>query len=358
MLSACTPEPPEPSPAPDVDLSVSLGFDDVTAGPARHRALAEKLGSVKATGVSLAVGRPDWTAFDWPAHPDTRAAGTTDHVRDAIATLAPDGRGGRREITLVIDVFAPRLLAQFPAEAGVDAHGAASELRPGAAAYYSGTVGRRVVELCGASAERYRPTRVALTELFLEDTYSDADLALYRSLTGRDDWPRTPDGTIDETHESLDEFRVAVVNNLVGRCAEAAGRHGVGLEADVRAPWDAPAGSRRDSGHDYPALMMIADRLTIWNYFAINDRDPQYSSTITAGLRDSLGADALDRVTMSVGLWASGDGEAGGSGAITPDALAAGLAASATNGVTSVAVTPASLMTDAHWAALADLRNR
>lgn len=354
LIVGCTaaPVPPTPEPPPaETHLAVGVGFEDLD--DAEH--LARHLDEVGAAGVTLAVGRPDWVAFDWTAHPDA-AASEEDRVAAALAKLGVDGEGRAREVTLVIDTLAPRMIEADPGAAGVDAKGRRSDLLPGAAAYLSGDIGRRVVELCGTVAERYRPQRVALTELILDATFSDADLVAFRALTGRADWPRDDDGDLDPSSPAIAEFKARVAADLTSRCAGATHPHGVAVDVDVRANWDDPSRDRRDSGHDYARLLAAGDHLTVWNYFPLNDRSPAYSREITAGLGRQLGADGVRRVTMSVGLWAGKGGDhaenTGRDGVLAPQAMAAGVEDSLTNGVTRVSVTPASLMSHEHWAAL------
>lgn len=341
-------------------LTVGVGFENVTGSADELRTLAGRLDEVGASGVTIGIGRPDWVAFPWDAHPDTWAikGRLDDRVRVAMDELGTSGSGRQREVTLVIDVLAPRLIEDHPEEAGVSADGERSDLFPGAASYRDGVIGKRIVELCAATAERYRPDRIALTELILDQSFSDADLAAYRDLTGNRDWPRDNDGDLDTDDPSLATFRSEIAADLAGRCDAAAAPHGVQTDVDVRAAWDDPTGNRAESGHDYELLLTRVDRLTIWNYYALNGRDPAWSEELTAGLRDSLGRQGVRRITVSVGLWADGDGDVAAyedeerTMILTPNAMAEGVRASLTNGVTSVSVTPASRMTDQHWAAL------
>ncbi|MDO5683315.1 MAG: hypothetical protein Q4G46_10860 [Propionibacteriaceae bacterium] len=337
-------------------LTVGVGFEDVSDGDLDS--LADRLDAVGAGGVTIAVGRPDWVAFEWPEHPETEAT-SSDRVRRAVDVLGQGPKGQQREVTLVIDVLAPRLIEEHPDEAAVGANGKESGLFASPAALRDGVIGSRIVELCGVTAERYRPDRIALTELILDQSFSDADKRVYRQITGRPDWPRDHKGRIDTEHRSLATFRSEVAADLVERCATAAEKHGVRTDVDVRAAWQDPTGNRAESGHDYRLLLTRADHLTVWNYFALNDAEPAVSEDLTAGLRTSLG-DRIGQVTMSVGLWADGDGDAATeddkeNAVLPPAAMAEGVRASLTNGVTTVSVTPASRMTEEHWAALAGL---
>ena len=335
-------------------LTIGFGFEDVIDPTTDWEAINARLDEVGAKGVTLAVGRPEWVAFPWEGHEEVWASGVTsgtDLVADAVAAIGTAPDGSARYITLVVDTLAPATIAAEPDLAAVDHDRNTSESFPGAAAL-EGTIGDNVVALVAAAAERYEPDVIALTELIVESTYSDADFEAFVADTGAD----PEDGWPDHNGEELGAWRSSVVANLSERATEAAHEFGVELDVDVRTNWDVPGGDRLESGHDYELLLQSADRLTVWNYFPLNDREPSYSAEITAGLADRFSQSELDRITMSVGLWISGsDMGATTDSALAPDAMAEAVRESATNGITSVSVTPHSMMTDAHWEALAAL---
>ncbi len=356
-MTACTGPSPRPVPPAPGDatphLTIGVGFEAL----GDVHTLEDRLDEVGAAGVSIAVGRPDWVAFAWEEQPDATAS-RDDRVAHAIEHLGTRADGTPREVTLVIDALAPRLIADDEDLAGVWPDGEVSDLLPGATAWAQGEVGERIGALCGTLAQRYSPDRIALTELLLDATFSDVDLAAYRAATGARDWPRTRVGAIDTAHPSLDRFRADAATALTERCAERARPHGAEVDVDVRVNWDAPGSDRLDSGHAYDRLLDAGGRLTLWNYFALNDRAPADSAALAEGLARRFGPD-LEHVTVSVGLWAGSGGDNAAAnaidGVVTPAAMAAGVEASLTHGVRRVSVTPASLMTDEHWAALAAL---
>ena len=102
---------------------VSYGFEDLVE--ARDGASeAQRLDAVGSNAVSISVGRPEWTAFALDDHPQSisdAASARGDLVQPALDALA-DGR----EVTLVVDAFAPSTLAQQPALAGEHADGSRS----------------------------------------------------------------------------------------------------------------------------------------------------------------------------------------------------------------------------------------
>lgn len=341
-----TSEPPDETSAPH--LTIGFGFEDLQA--TEWEDVAQRLDAVGADGITLAVGRPEWTAFPWPGHEERWAAGVEagdDVVADVLDQIATAADGREREVTLVIDTLMPQALEQNPELAGVSDDRDTSDAFPNATAA-AGAVGEEIVALCGAVAERYQPDRIALTELILEHTYTDSDLEMFAEWAERD----VDEGWPDHVDPLLGEWRASIITDLVARCGEAAGEWGTVVDMDVRANWDEPGGDRLESGHAYAALLDSGANLTVWNYFPLNDRSPEYSAEIAAGLAQRFTPEELDRVTLSVGLWTDGDDDSAGAateGVLAPADLEAALTSSIEGGARRVSVTPHSMMTEAHW---------
>jgi hypothetical protein len=337
-----------PSNAVPSERSVSFGFEDVVTDEPRWDEYARRLGEVRATAVSLGVGRVDWAAFPWGRYPDASASAVRDTGRDYVAeALAALARvpGHRRTVTLTIDALAPRLISATPRLAGTDAAGGRSELFASVSALDGGEVGRRIVEMTRDVCARYRPDRVALTELLFDHhTFGPEDLESYRRVARRRDWPRTADGTIDTADPSIGRWRSRAIASLLEQVSTVAAGYGVSVDMDVRAPWHDPDGDRALSGHDYGILLDSCDRLTIWNYFGLSDSGPGFGAEISR----SLATRFPGRYVMSTGLWAQGEET------VTAQDLARSLAAVQEAGAGAVSVTPASLMTAGHWSAVAD----
>jgi hypothetical protein len=329
------------------ERAISFGFEDVVTDQPRWEEYARRLHEVRATTVSLSVGRVDWAAFPWTRYPKesssvVRATGR-DYVAEALAALE-QGPGGRRTVTLTIDALAPRLIGTMPELAGTDSTGGREELFASVSALESGEVGRRIVAMTAEICGRYRPDRVALTELLFDShTFGPQDLQSYQRAARRRDWPRTAAGEIDTEHPSIGRWRSRAIASLLDRVSAVAAGYGVAVDMDVRAPWHNPAGDRPLSGHDYEILLTSCDRLTMWNYFGLNGVDPAYGAEVVR----SLATRFPERFVMSTGLWGQGDAP------VSAEDLARSLAAVQEAGAGAVSVTPASLMTDAHWAAVA-----
>lgn len=365
-MSACAPSGPGGGDGPRAvaaQRSVNFGFEDITDPHTDWAAVDAQLEAAGVNAVSVAVGRPDWTAFDWPAHPDATSPDVADIEGDPVALAlshlreAPDGEA--RTITVTIDVFAPRMLADDPDLAGVDAHGNRSDLYASASALHEGAVGQRIDELV-AHAATYGANRVALTELmFDEHTFGDDDLELFQQMTGAQDWPRTPDGDIDTASPEVHQWRSEVVGDVVARAAGHAHAGGADLAMDVRVDWDDPAAGRPDSGHDYGRLYEAADHVVLWAYPGLSQVDPARTGQLTRALL----AEGWDphSFTVSVGLWADSTAHAsdpadGGdtSDTLSADQLLTAVDDAAAAGAQSVSVTPASMLDTGHWDVLED----
>ena len=345
-----------PTVVPDEERSVSVDFGIVTDPGTDWAAIDLHLDAAAANGVELNAGRVEFTAFDWPAHPETAAEPGTDHLSRAARALHESADGTTRQVGLIVDAYVPEWIKADPSVAGVSADGRRSPYQASASELAHGDVGDRLVEYVAALGERYDPSRVAVTELFLNQySFGADDLELYREMTGADDWPRDADGEIDESATELGVWRSEVIADLLTRMRTALdgvrGGEGTQIELamDVRVDWDDPAAGAPSSGHDYEILLGAADRLVVWAYVGPRDHSPAEVEGLTADL-EGAGFD-MSRFTMSVGLWA-GSADADPPQVISPELMVETLGAAATHGVTDVNVTPLSHLSDAHWEAL------
>jgi hypothetical protein len=129
----------------------------------------------------------------------------------------------------------------------------------------------------------------------------------------------------------------------VERAAAAAHRHGKPLYLDVAASWRDLKRDGRDHGHDYLRLLRHADRLVVWNYFALEGKPPAASKELAERLSATL---PEGRWTMSIGLWGP-DGKV-----VSAEELSAAVAAALEGGASRIWVTPNDQITPAHWDAL------
>lgn len=334
------------------ERGVGIGFEDVVSDDPAWSELGKRLVAVKATALSIAVGRTDWTAFPWENRLTNQASLVRetgrDYVREAVDELTSGFPADQRpRITLTIDALIPGWISRDAEVAGINPDGDESESFASLSALATGPVGDELVRLAEEVCERYRPEKLCLTELMFDNyTFGLDDLDHFREHTDLEDWPRTADHQIDTEHEVIAGWRSDALADLLRRIRTAAATFNVALEMDVRASWDDPGGDRALSGHDYGILLESVDRIAVWNYFALNDRAPEYAGNVTSALRQQFD----DRFVISTGLWAEGEGAV-----VSPEDMVNSLSAVAAAGATAYSVTPASLMTRKHWETLADL---
>ena len=346
------------SPRPAQTRSMSIDFDIVTNPDTDWEAINRNLTQGGANAVALGAGRVEFTAFDWPAYPDAAAVPGTDHLAAAAAGLntAPDGT--HRAISLIVDTYVPQLIRDDPDIACVDANGKPSQYRASLAELDHGDVGDRLVEYVAELGERYDPTAVEITEMFLDGcSFGADDLALFRTMTGKRDWPRTTSGAIAVNAPILGTWRSKVAAGLLTRMRaaldEVPGGTGIGLVDDVRVNWKDPAAGRPSSGQDYTILLTSGASLQLWAYPGRADVDASQVAELTAGLE--LAGYDMKRLIVSVGLW-EGPADADPPGRLTPAEMVQAVRGAATHGIRAINLTPYSLMTPAHWKALKALR--
>lgn len=359
------PSPSDPRPTlgspqrPDRIRSISVDLGLVVDPEMDWQALDARLDEAGVNGVDLSAGRVEFTGFDWEAHPEAAAEPGTDHLARAARALRTDADGNQRQIGLIVDAYVPNWIAQDPSIAGISADGERAVYTASATQLARGAVGDRLVAYVAALGERYAPSQIAVTELFL-DIYSfgDDDLELFREMTGQQEWPRTADGELDLQSPVLGSWRSEVLAGLLSRMRAALDevRDGAGaaidLAMDVRVGWDTPATGDAVSGHEYATLLRSADRLVVWGYL-FGQRAPGEIEGLTAALADA-GYD-MSRFEISVGLWAPFSVDP--PERIPTQTLVEAVQAAGTHGITEVNVTPLSLVTDADWPALAAVWN-
>jgi hypothetical protein len=207
-----------------------------------------------------------------------------------------------------------------------------------------GAFGARLVEMVEDLAARYPIEAVNLTEATYGDaSFGAADLASFRALTGRRDWPRDARGHVDLESPEVWEWKSMLFERFVAKAARAVRRHGKQLYVDVAASWKDLSRDGRDYGQDYARLLRVADRIVVWDYFALEGLPPSASGDLARHLAESFPTSHFD---VSIGLWGK-DGTVVG-----PAEFDAALEAALAGGATQVWVTPNDQVTDEHWASI------
>ena len=137
---------PRGATAPAAERTVGVGYETVVDAASTLPALARRLDEVNANSVTISVGRLDWTAFPWAAHPEIEAVPGRDHVAEAIKALGTGRNGKPRKITLTIDLLIPGWISTSPGLAGINFDGTRSTDFASVTALTTGPVGERLVD--------------------------------------------------------------------------------------------------------------------------------------------------------------------------------------------------------------------
>lgn len=345
LVSACAPGTARPPGGPELRI-MSVPFDVVVGGAPGLRELEGRLGAHGVNAVAISAGRVDWTTFDWSGEPD-RTAPTVSSQNDPFGE-AVELLGSGRHVAAVVDVFAERLLQERPELAAVDEHGAPSTFQVSPTALAEGAAGERLLEMIRFLLENYPVDSIDLTELHYDTHgFGEDDLASYRATTGRAGWPRDDEGGIDLDDPSLGTWRSARIADFVAAAADVAHAHGAELLVDVRVSWEDLARNAVESGQDYEVLLESADRLVLWNYFALNGRP----AGVTREIVEHVGSLGREDFIISIGLWSE-------DGTIPPRDLEEALRLASSVPSPGVWVVPSSMLEEGHWDAVARVWGR
>lgn len=333
-----------PEPPPAFRLGLSTHFD---AWPDWRRAVDSILARPqvrRAEVVGIGAGRVEWTYFRWQGHEDAWSNHQRGEPDDLLLYATRAFRAEGLQVAAFVDLYAPAWIARHPGSAAVSSDGTPSREQVSLAQLADGPFGDRVVEMIEALAAGYPVEAVDVTEAAYGDaSFGAEDLASYRALTGRRDWPRDARGRVDLEDPSVWEWKSALFERFVAKAAAAVRRHGKQLWVDVAASWKDLSRDGRDFGQDYARILRHADRIVVWDYFALEGLPPSASGDLARHLAASFPASHFD---VSIGLWGKGGT------VVSPADLDAALAAALSAGARQVWVTPDDRVTDAHWAAI------
>ena len=346
--------PPEPEGIP-ATRAINIGVEDlVDPDPGRLAELVGRAEETNANAVAITVGRLDWTEFPWPDRAEFQASDVNgtgrDYVAEAVNAFRCDPEGRQRTIVLGIDTLFGRYLGMRPELAGHDQAGVPSDLFASLTAWKNGELSDWLADLAHELAVRYQPDAINITELIFDlYTFNDADLADFQATTGLSDWPRAADGSVDTMDPAIGTWRTEAAVVVLSKVRDAVAPLGVAVTSDVRAPFDRENLSRPDIGQGYPELLQVVDRLNLWDFPGLRTYEGLYSAAEQGPL---LFAQQPEDFSLEIGMW-----QGGGGGAISPDILARELQDANATGISSVSVTPVSLMNDEHWAVVKEAWN-
>jgi hypothetical protein len=298
-----------------------------------------------ANTVALNAGRLDWTFFPWDKNSERWSSDVKDTRRDFVAETLTRLKtcNSVNHVSLIVDVFAPRYIADFPEAAAITADGERLEYQVSSVELAEGEFGEELLEMLEYLAATYPVDSISLTELFYyEEGYGPEDLTSYQEFTGREDWPRDEADEIDINAPSVGAWRSALVARFIGRAADVVQEHGKELIVDVRVPWGGLENRSRKYGQDFDLLLEAADRLVLWVYFDLDGYSPAYVQDIATAYAKY----GPERMILSFGLWGQNDD------VLAPAALQKALNEAQRSALQSVWITPSSFLTEEHWQVL------
>ena len=329
---------------PAFHLSLSTHFDAWTDWRDATRKVLDRplirLGDV----IGVGAGRTEWTYFRWAGHEDRWSNHQKGERKDLLLTALQELHDKGFKVAAFIDLYAPKWIQTHPGSGAIQADGTPHPEQVSLAELAEGEFGNLVLEMIGYIAANYPLDAIDVTEAAYRHTsFGPADLASYGKATGRTAWPRDWRGRVNIDDPSIWEWKSSLMEKFVERAAAAAHRHGKPLYLDVAASWKDLRRDGKDHGQDYARLQRVADRLVVWNYYALEGLLPSASRDLAARLAATL---EPGHWMLSLGLWGR-DGKP-----VLPDDLAAAIAASIDGGARHIWITPNDQITDAHWNAI------
>lgn len=320
---------------PAVTLLDAQDFDDF-----RNRVC-----NANANFIGISAGRLDWNYFRWQGHERYWASQLSRSEKDPLleAVEAMEDCPSITHTSAIIDVFAPRYIAEHPDAAAYDVDGNRIPHQVSSVELAHGSFGEQLLDMIEYLAREVPVQSVSITELhYYREGYGPDDLSSYREYTGESDWPRQPSGRIDVNDPRVGEWRSNLISHFIQRAAAILHVYGKELIVDVRVPWGDLENRGRENGQDYDQLLQYADKLVLWLYFGLNDYSADYVHQVAAAYRHY----GQQRLIISYGLWAR-------HGEVLPASeLALALRESRSSGLPNVWITPASLIEKSHWEVL------
>ena len=277
--------------------AIGIGWEDTSNAARRNWSEIARTAVTRGYNtIDLAAGRPEWTLFPWPAHPEWVSLEPQENpLRDVIATLRANGI---EKIYLTLDMMVSTSLAKFPEWKAISRDGTIRNM-PSPAALTRSPIRDMLAGAVAQVATQFGDIidGIIITELFWDSgSFSDNDLLLYRSDTGATDWPRGDDGALQETPE-YQEWLTTKMADFIAHCRSLT--VGIPLVMDVRVNWNQPLAGRPDSGHDYAKLLRVADEIQPWVYYDTGEESK------AVALVSALNKQWPGRVRPALGLWSA-----------------------------------------------------
>lgn len=325
--------------------AIRLDYSDMEASRSLVIPLEQEIRNSGFNMVSLGAGRAEWTYFKWNGHPDAWSSEVKDTGIDYLAVdSARFGQWAR--VDAAVDVLSPLYIQRNPNAAAISFDGKPSPDLVSTMQLVNGEYGKLVLEMIDAIAANYPVESISINEMFYHlDGYGPDDKASYMSVTKSSDWPRTPDGKIDINDPLIDSWRSYELNIFIGKAQEIAHKYGKLLYANVAVALDNAETPTVDYGERPDVILEKADKILLWGYFDLDTYNPDNLQNVAQYLLRY----GDERLIFVIGLWNKLNQP------VSADKISRAVEAVQKGGLVNIWITPASLMDDSHWNAIAAL---
>ena len=322
--------------------AIRADYTDMAISRPEVLPLEQKIENAGMNMVSLSAGRVDWTFFKWAGHLNDWSS---DVKTTGIDFLSDDSSrfGAWARVDAAVDALSPVYIKQNPQSAAISWDGKPSTQLVSTMQVVQGQYGQLLLQMIQYIAENYPVDSISVNEMFYHaDGYGPDDKTAFTAYSGLPDWPRTSNGVIDINNPTIETWRTYELNIFLSQVHAICSKYGKQFYFDV--PLNVAANGTPDGGYGVQLDKMFTnvDKIILWGYFNLDSLTPE-NLQITAGNLNQINP---DRTIFLIGLWNVQ------LHAVSADKLQRAIKAVQNGGLTNIWITPASLMTDAHWSAI------
>jgi hypothetical protein len=322
--------------------AIRADYTDMAVSRPEVLPLEQKIENAGMNMVSLSAGRVDWTFFKWTGHLN---AWSSDVKNTGIDFLSDDSSrfGAWARVDAAIDALSPVYIKQNPQSAAISWDGKPSDQLVSTMQVVQGQYGQLLLQMIQYVAANYPVDSISINEMFYHiDGYGPDDKSAFLAYSGLQDWPRTATGAIDINSPVIETWRTYELNIFLSQAHAICNKSGKQFFFDVPMNVDANGAPNGGYGVKLDKVFPNVDKIILWGYFDLDSLTPENLQITASNLKQF----SQDRLIFLIGLWNKQLQP------VSADKLQRAITAVQNGGLTNVWITPASLMTDAHWSAI------
>ncbi len=348
QASEATPASPSPSPVSQPRVAgpmhaIRADYTDMAISRSEVLPLEQEIHNAGLNMVSLSAGRVDWTFFMWAGHLNVWSS---DVKNTGIDFLSEDASrfGEWAQVDAAVDALSPIYIRQNPQAAAISWDGKPSTQLVSTMQVVKGQYGQQLLQMIEYIAANYPVDSISINEMFYHlDGYGPDDKAAFMAYTGQPDWPRTSSGSIDINSTTIETWRTYELNNYLSQVHAVCSKYGKQFYFDVPVTLNAQGIPNGGYGVEMNNMFTHVDKIIVWGYFDLDSFPPENLKNTASALTQFN----PNRTIFLIGLW-NKQGQA-----VSADKLQQAITAVQDGGLSNIWITPASLMSDAHWNAIA-----